>query len=435
MRKMIVVAVREYLAAVRTKAFLVMLFAMPVFMIGGIAFQSVMKDRVDTKPKRIAVVDYSARLYDKIAEAAGERNKDIFDGHGKQNRPAFLFEPVNDAPADPEEAAFRLSQRVREKEIFAFVLIGPDVVHPDRESSRSRVVYQSNAPTYGDVHRWLRPTITDCVRKIRLFEADLDAELFAAVTAGVRVENVGLVSRDESGNIMAAERTNELANFFMPFGLLMLMFITVQVGATPLIQSVLEEKMQRIAEVLLGSIPPFSLMMGKLVGMVGVALTIATLYLVGAFVVVKYAGYEQFFPRHVVLWFALFQVLIVLLYGSVFIAIGAAVTDFREAQSLIMPVMVFLFIPLFAWMPVVKEPNSTFSILLSLFPPATPMLMIVRQAVPPGIPVWQPILGVVLVVLTTIGCVFVAGRIFRVGILVQGKGAGFRDMIRWALRG
>ena len=68
-------------------------------------------------------------------------------------------------------------------------------------------------------------------------------------------------------------------------------------------------------------------------------------------------------------------------------------------------------------------------------PPATPMLMIIRQTVPPGIPTWQPVLGVVLVLLTTLLCVFAAGRVFRVGVLMQGKGANLREMARWVLRG
>jgi len=436
MRKMIVVAVREYQAAVRTKAFIVMLVAMPIIMGGGIALQALLSERVDTRPKRVAVLDYTGRLYDVVAEAAKWHNdNEIHDENGKQYKPAYLFEPIRGVPADRDEAAYKLSQRVRNNEILAFVIIGPDVIHPRSEAEPVRVVYQSNTPTYGDVHRWLRHVITERVREIRLKDADLDPTVIAKATQPVPVDNLGLVSRDEAGNIIAAEQTNELANFFVPFGLLMLMFMVVQVGATPLIQSVLEEKMQRIAEVLLGSVSPFSLMMGKLLGMVGVALTIATLYLVGAFVAVKHAGYEQFFPGHLVFWFVLYQGLMVLLFGSIYIAVGAAVSDFREAQSLMMPAVIFVMIPLFVWVPVVKEPTSTFSTLISFFPPATPMLMVVRQAVPPGIPVWQPILGVALVIATTVACIFAAGRIFRVGILMQGKGANFREMARWVLHG
>jgi ABC-2 type transport system permease protein len=201
------------------------------------------------------------------------------------------------------------------------------------------------------------------------------------------------------------------------------------------VQSVLEEKTLRIAEVLLGSLDPFPLMLGKLIGMVGVSLTIVTVYLVGAFLAIRQAGYGQFFPAHVVWWFVAFQALAVLMYGSIFIALGAAVSDMKEAQSLIAPVMVLAVAPMFVWHNVVKEPTSSFALTLSLIPLATPMLMVLRQAVPPGIPLWQPTLGVGLVLLATIFCVFAAGRIFRVGILMQGKGARVGEMLRWVLRG
>ena len=83
----------------------------------------------------------------------------------------------------------------------------------------------------------------------------------------------------------------------------------------------------------------------------------------------------------------------------------------------------------------VREPSSTFALAISLFPPCTPMLMTMRQAVPPGVPIWQPLVGMVGVLLTTLLCVYVASRIFRVGVLMQGKGANVREMVRWVLRG
>ena len=99
------------------------------------------------------------------------------------------------------------------------------------------------------------------------------------------------------------------------------------------------------------------------------------------------------------------------------------------------PVTLLVVSPMFVWLPVLREPNSTFALVLSLIPPATPMLMTVRQAVPPGIPLWEPLAGVALVLLTTVAFVFAAGRIFRVGILMQGRGANFADLFRWIARG
>jgi ABC-2 type transport system permease protein len=200
-------------------------------------------------------------------------------------------------------------------------------------------------------------------------------------------------------------------------------------------QSVVEEKMQRIAEVLLGSVSPFELMMGKLLGIVGVSLTMATIYLVGGYIAIHNAGFAQYFPGHVVWWFVLFQGMAVLLYGSIFIAIGAACSDMKEAQNMLTPVMIIVVSPMLVWFQVLKEPLAPLSLALSLFPPATPMLMIVRQAVPPGVPLWQPLLGVALVLLSMLVCVVAAGRIFRVGILIQGKGATVGQMIRWVFRG
>jgi ABC-2 type transport system permease protein len=209
----------------------------------------------------------------------------------------------------------------------------------------------------------------------------------------------------------------------------------VMLGAQPLMHSVMEEKTLRIAEVLLGSVRPFELMMGKLIGMVGVSLTVATVYLVGVYFALKQAHYDQYFPTDVIWWFIMYTVLAVLMFGSIFAAVGASVSDLKESQNLLTPVMLVAFAPMFVWMNVVREPNSTLSTVLSLFPTATPMLMIVRQVVPPGIPIWQPILGTVLVLLTTATFVWAAGRIFRVGILMQGKGAKISDMFRWLVRG
>ncbi|RJP39922.1 MAG: ABC transporter permease [Phycisphaerales bacterium] len=454
MRKIIAVAVREYQAAVKTKAFLVMLVMMPVFMLGGIVFQMTMGKRVDTRDKRIAVVDCTGRLFDVLAQSAHERNtKHIFSG-GTQIGPRFLLERVAPSCEDLDQVAFEMSQRVRNEAFYAFVIIPADVMTPrgtqgapeseddpvDDEftggpAAAGGVRYHSNTPTYGDVVRWLRPNVQAEIQRVRLTAAGIDPDVVETATAPVSVDNLGLVTRGQGGQIVQAQKADEIANFIAPFGLIMLMFLTVQVGAAPLISSVLEEKTQRIAEVLLGSVNPFSLMMGKLIGMVGVSLTLITIYLGGAYVAARRLGYGQYFPQHLVVWFAIETVLMVTLYGSIFIAIGSAVSDHREAQSMLMPAFIFLILPLMIWPTVVKEPLSPFSTFVSFIPPATPMLMTVRQAVPPGIPLWQPIVGAVLVLITTVGCVFLAGRIFRVGILMTGKGANLRQMLGWAFRG
>ncbi len=109
----------------------------------------------------------------------------------------------------------------------------------------------------------------------------------------------------------------------------MLMFMLILLGSTPLMQGVVEEKMQRIAEVLLGSVSPFELMAGKLLGLVGVSVTLAAIYLSGAYWAVNHYGYAELIAVDVMAWFLVYLVLGVLMYGSLFITVGAACTDLR----------------------------------------------------------------------------------------------------------
>lgn len=440
MRKVLVIASREYQAAVRTKAFIVSLVVMPIFMFGSIVLPRLLEDKVDLTEKRIAVLDESGAVFDMLVARAAERNEtDIFKGEGaerKQIAPRYAFERIESGGEVANQIGLTQSDRVRNGEIFAFMVIPANITEPVPPGAPPpQIEYYSNNPTYEAFRRWVTGPINEHVTGLRLAKVNLPPDVVHAATMPTRVANLGLVSMGETGQIEEAKESNELANFLVPFGMLMLMFMVIVVGAPPLAQSVLEEKMQRIAEVLLGSVHPFQLMLGKLIGMVGVALTIGTLYLVGAYVALGRTEYASFFPSHLVWWFVLYQALGVLMFGSVFIAAGAAVSDLKEMQSLITPVMLVVMSPMLIWIQVVREPTAPFSTIVSLIPPATPMLMLVRQAVPPGVPTWQPVLGVVLVLLTTVICIWAAGRVFRVGILMQGKGAKVSEIMRWIVRG
>lgn len=439
MHKTIVVALREYKAAVKTKAFLIGLLMMPLMFGGGILAQIVFRNNNDIRDKRVAVVDYTGQLFDGLAQATNFRNQTlIYEGEGtarKQIQPRYIMEKADPGANDAAHMSLTLSDRVRKKEIFAFVIIERNALEPGGSPIRSVVNYHSESPTYDQIQQWIAGPLNERIQQVRLQASNLDARIVREATQRVLVGNLGLVKADAAGNPLGAEQSNLAANIFVPIALMMLMFMIVMGSATPLMNSVLEEKMQRIAEVLLSSIPPFQLMLGKLLGTVAVALTTGSVYLLGAYLALKRAGYVQYFPWDQVWWFVAFLALAVLMFGSIFIAIGASVTDMKEAQSMMTPVMLLLVSPMFVWFNVVREPNSTLALAMSLIPPMTPMLMIVRQSVPPGVPVWQPLSGIVLVLAATLICVFAAGRIFRVGMLMQGKGAKMSEMVRWAVRG
>src|SRR5947209_11370161 len=133
MRKVLVIALREYQAAVRSKAFLASLLILPIMMGGGIVVQHLLRDQVDIREKRFAIVDRSAgeQLWARLEGAVKKRNEQaIFDEKGKQTKPAFALVRVHPSPPDPDavnEQRYQLSERVKGGEFFGFLEIGPDV--------------------------------------------------------------------------------------------------------------------------------------------------------------------------------------------------------------------------------------------------------------------------------------------------------------------
>ena len=123
------------------------------------------------------------------------------------------------------------------------------------------------------------------------------------------------------------------------------------------------------------------------------------------------------------------------MFGSIFITIGAACSDLKDAQGMMTPAMLLLMLPWLTWFAVLNAPESKLAIGLSLFPTATPFLMMLRIMLPPGPPMWQIVASVVITATAAIAMVYAAGKIFRTGILMQGKAATFGEMWRWVRAG
>ena len=236
-----------------------------------------------------------------------------------------------------------------------------------------------------------------------------------------------------TGEVVKAREANRAAAFAVPAGCAILLYMMVMSAAPTLLNSVLEEKLQKIAEVLLASLTPFQLMMGKLLGATMVSLTLSGLYLGSIGGVLWKAGLLNLVPPALFVWFVFFQILSLMIFGSLFSAIGAACSEIRDAQNYMFPLMMLVMLPFFVMMPVLQSPGSTFARWFSLFPPATPMLMMLRIAIPPGPPVWEIALGVALTLLFVLGCVWAGAKIFRVGILAQGQAPSFGRLFNWIL--
>lgn len=176
-------------------------------------------------------------------------------------------------------------------------------------------------------------------------------------------------------------------------------------------------------------------MAGKLIGVIGVSLTMAFVYLGGGLILAWHFGFGEMLTPGILAMFVVMEVLALMIFGSIFIAIGAAATDIKDTQTLLMPVMILATIPFFALGPIMQDPNGPVARAVSFFPTATPMLLVARESVPPGVPWWEMLLGVILVLTTTLFCLWAAGRVFRIGILLHGKGPRIGDLVRWVFRG
>jgi len=430
-RKVWTVAVTEFLQAVRSKAFIIGVLLMPTLAGISAIVPKFAGDEVDKLERKVAVVDETGRLYPMLALVADQWNAAQVAKDGTIKGPRFQLHEVKVEPGRAaDDVRVALSNRVRAKEIFAFVEL-PAGLFADVPKLR----YYTDSPTFQPLPRLLEEIVGRLVIAQRLINTTLDPQTIVALVQPPQLERLDLLAREADGRVGLAKVSDPIRAFVTPMILMGLMFLIVISTASPLLNSVMEEKMTRISEVLLGSLSPFELMAGKLLGVIGVAMLLSVVYLSGAYGYAAWNGYGDAVTIAQVVWFVIYLVLAMLIYGSLFIAIGAAATDLKDAQALMTPCMLLFMAPMFVWMPIIRAPGSTLAVSTSLVPFATPVLMTLRMALTPAPPAWQIALGFVLTLATTAAFVWAGGRIFRTGILMQGKSATFAEMWRWVRAG
>lgn len=420
----------EWRSTVMAKGFILAVFLTPLLIGGSALVQYTIKARVDTEDKRIAVLDAEGKVFLLLAEAARERNsKEIFEEAGgvkRQTGPRFIFERTaldGDAPA-------LLSDKVRSGEYFAYLVVDPGTA---AGVEGKRVTYHTQTHTYTDLPRWLHDALTAVVRRLRLEGTALSPEAAEKLLEPTPLKWRSLVSVGRDGERVDSGKVNLATTFGVPAVAMLLLFVIVFMSVPMLLHSVIEEKQQRIWEVLVSSVSPFQLLLGKLLGAVMVSMMLSMFYLGGTVLFAETMGVSDEIPGSLYAWFLLFQLLALLIYGSMFSAIGAACSELRDAQSLMVPAMFFIIVPMFGWVAILRAPSSPFAVALSLFPPATPMLMLLRMALPPGPQPWELGLAVLLTSAFTLACVWAAGKIFRLGILAQGQTLTMRRLISWVI--
>ena len=451
MRKILTVAAREYKAMVGTKAFLVSIIMMPILMGGSVIAMQLLKNIGEVKERRIIVADQSGILFERLKSAAEVRNQFVEkmakaeesnDSAGQEEDDPFgstskgeiyRLENFADGVVDDQKRV-EFSNQIRNGSLYAFVEI-PASATEAAPNPDAKVLFYSQDSSIANARSWFALIINDLLKTNRLKAAGIDPKVVAAASFPIRVSGMGLVQAASDGSVAAAKEKNEMADIFLPLGTMMFMFMCIFMASQPMLESVLEEKSQRIAEVLLGSASPFQIMSGKLIGTVGGSLTVFLIYLGGMLMLAKQRGWMDSVPLELIPWFVVFQILGVLFFASIFMAVGASVSQLKEAQTMLLPVWMLLMLPMFIWIIIVREPNGTVATWVSFFPPATSTTMMLRLATGQTIAMWQIVLACVILIVATIMVVILAGRIFRVGMLWQGKVPKLTELLRWAITG
>ncbi|MFN7942446.1 MAG: ABC transporter permease [Thermoanaerobaculia bacterium] len=426
------VAKREYVTRIQTKAFWITTLLMPLLM-GALVFLPSLILMKSSAKLSLAIVDETGKVGAKIGERLkgnGEGKPDAAKGarrRGADQRTEFVVE-VRDAAADRVAQRAALDQEVLGGKLDAWVWV------PATGLADSKVEYHATSVSNFITQSVLEGALTDVMSATRLADAGIDQVRVAELTHRVDLETIRVSkegSRAEAG----------MAGFFLAYLLFFLLYAIMMAYGQQVMTGVLEEKTSRIVEVMISTVRPFELMLGKLAGIGAVGLTQLLLWLgtmavlttpaaIGAIVSLPEEFHLPQISLGVVLHFLALFVLGFFLYASFYAAIGAACNDMREAQQLASAGVMFLVAPVLFMMPVINAPDSPLAVSLSLVPPLTPLLMLLRIAVKTP-PVWQLALGYLMTGGFTLFMVWVCARIYRVGILMYGKRPTVPEMLRW----
>ena len=436
MIKLLTVAWNDYRQTVVSKTFIISIILMPVLFGGMVMVNLFSHENIDIKDKHIGIIDRTNILYEEIKNKAERRNQyEIYKGRPgdrKQVKPKIIVEQVFDHEYENVNAVLGLSDRVRDNSLFGFLIIDQGVVNDNEaDGESSKILYYTDSPSVVEIPDWFKAVISEKIELMRFEEAGVDKRYINNLMRPIDMDRMGLAVLSDKGNIIQPKKDDPLITFGIPFTAMMLLFVTMNMSAPMMLNTVMEEKMQKIAEVLVASITPFHLMLGKLLAATLVGLTFSIVYISGLFAMLIFYSESGLVPISLYFWFYVFLILGLLSYGSMWAGIGAACSEMKDTQNFGGLTVMMILVPVILAPTVLQSPTSTFSVIASLIPPFTPLLMLVRLAIPPGPATWEVALSLILCISFTLLCVWAGGKIFRIGILAQGQTPSIRVIIRW----
>ena len=404
------VAYWEFMEKVKSKAFIISLIVMPMIIVAMAILPAVFAGKEDDEQVAIGVIDKTGQVLEPLTRRIGTMYR------LKNGQPTYVLRNLRENVADTTAVA-RANALIAAGKIDGFLFLA------DSACLNGKVEYHAkNVGNFKIQERFSR-TIEHVVQEGRYAGSGLDTALIRRLRTDVNLRTVKVNDRGEESEAGFGE-----AFASMYVGLLMIIFMVLTSGQL-LVRSVLEEKSNRVIEVLLSSCSSQDLMAGKILGLSGLGILQMAVYGLIGFAIALKTGTQLFVPEFLILTL-IYAMLGYLFYAAIFVAAGSPVTTEQEAQQITAYISMLLVAPFALMMLVLQNPNSLVVKILSFIPMLTPTIMVMRVALQTP-PLWEILATMALLIVSTTGMMWVSGKIFRVAILSYGKRPSVKELIRW----
>lgn len=397
--KLLMVARWEFTEKVRTKAFLVALFVTPLISVSFMVIPMLLINKENDTTKSYAIYDATRQLTKTVSDSLHSKYR-LKDG-----KPMYEIVPASGTNIDKVITEYK--QRILNEE-FEGIFVIPENVEKERKTT----YYSTNVASEQDISN-VSSEIEDVFIDNQLRKNNVDVTKYKEITKPIKQDRIKITRDGKS------EDSNFIKQYFSVLFALFLIFILISTTGQALVRSLLEEKSNRIMEVILSSCSARELMFGKLLGLGGLGLVQGAVWGLLAVIAGTQLDMAVAITAHLPITL-LFAILGYLFYASLMIGIGSTVTTEQEAQNITGYIIMLAVMPLVLIISFLANPNGTLAKVLTYIPFLTPSVMPARIAVQTP-ELWEILLSIALMVASIIGVIYVSSKIFTVGILSYGK--------------
>jgi ABC-2 type transport system permease protein len=408
--KALQVALWEFMEKVKSKAFIISLVLMPII-IGAMAIlPAVFASKEDNEPIQIGIIDGTQKLVQPLSEKLNREYR------LKNDQPNYILRNIS-IDKSIEEARASGVKFITADDLEGYFSIPATVFDSGKVEYRSK-----NVGNFKVQERFSR-AIEQVITEMRLSSHGLDTALIQKLTARVEIKSIKISEKGEESESSFGET---FAKSYI--GLLMLIFMVLTSGQL-LVRSMVEEKSNRVIELLLSSCTPRDLMIGKILGLSGLGILQMLVYASMGIALALKTDMNLLQPEYFA-FTLVYAILGYVFYAAIFVAAGSPATTEQEAQQITAYISMLMVAPFALMMLVLQNPNSLIVKVLSYIPVLTPSVMVLRISIQmPS--TWEILATIVLMIVSTVLMMWVAGKIFRVAILSFGKRPTLAELFRW----